>query len=106
MPGTPGVVDQIRARIKGKVRQGGAVRIGYRIYRDSSAGGKTGVEDQGLPLSDNCGSSNEEEFINSFKSVEAKDTPQDTDYAEKICSAGWFRLVATLQVVPTTSKSS
>lgn len=82
-PGYPGVVDQIRARIKGKVKQGGAVRYGYRIYRDSTKGGKSGVEDDGMPLPDDC-SSNEDKFVQAFANVRAADIDQDDDYPENL----------------------
>ena len=46
-PGYPGVIDQIRGRMKGKMREGGSLRFGFRIYRDSTKGGPSGVEDEG-----------------------------------------------------------
>lgn len=80
-PGFPGVVDQIRARMKGKISEGGTLRYGYRIYRDSVKGGKTGVEDDGLPLTGRCGA-NEDEFVKSFQAVRAEDPDVDNDYPE------------------------
>ncbi len=80
-PGYPGIVDQVRSRMRGKVRQGGSLRYGFRIYRDSVKGGPTGVEEEGLALPDDCGA-NEEKFVDAFKSVQARDTNGDTDFAE------------------------
>lgn len=82
-PGFPGVVDQIRTRMKGKLRDGGTLRYGYRIYRDSVKGGTSGVEDDGLPLPDNCGP-NEDQFLKSFQSVRAYDAVDDKDFAENV----------------------
>jgi hypothetical protein len=82
-PGYPGVVDQIRARIKGKLRDGGKLRYGYRIYRDSVKGGVSGVEDEGLPLPESC-NENEDQFVKSFQSVRAYDAVDDKDFAENV----------------------
>jgi hypothetical protein len=82
-PGFPGIVDQVRARIKGKIKEGGTVRYGYRIYRDSQKGGPTGVEDDGLPLGNDCGP-NEGQFTKSFQSVKAYDPPYDNDFPENV----------------------
>jgi hypothetical protein len=82
-PGFPGIVDQIRARIKGKVKEGGAVRYGYRIYRDSQKGGPSGVEDDGLPLGNEC-TANDEQFGRTFQSVKAQDSANDNDFAENL----------------------
>jgi hypothetical protein len=82
-PGFPGVVDQIRARIKGKIKEGGTLRFGFRIYRDSQKGGPTGVEDQGLPLSRDC-APNEDEFVTKFKDVQAYDPAYDHDFPENV----------------------
>jgi hypothetical protein len=82
-PGYPGVVDQIRQRVKGKLREGGAIRYGYRIYRDSVKGGTSGVEDDGLPLGEDCGQ-NDAEFDKKFQTVRTYDTPGDTDFQENV----------------------
>lgn len=82
-PGSPGIVDQIRDRIRGKARQGGTVRYGYRVYRDSVKGGATGVEDDGLPLGNDCGA-NDAEFVSKFQTVGAYDSPGDEDYPENV----------------------
>jgi hypothetical protein len=82
-PGFPGVVDQILTRMKGKIKEGATLRYGYRIYRDSVKGGTTGVEDEGLPLTDNCGP-NENDFAKSFKSVHADDITDDKDFSENV----------------------
>jgi hypothetical protein len=80
-PGFPGIVDQIRERVKGKIKQGGMLRYGYRIYRNSIKGGGTGVEDDGLPLTDKC-DPNEEDFVKSFQTVRAYDAPGETAFHE------------------------
>lgn len=82
-PGFPGVVDQIRGRIKGKLKDGGTVRYGYRIYRDSQKGGPSGVEDDGMPLGNSC-AGNEEDFVKSFQSVKAFDPAYDRDFPENV----------------------
>jgi hypothetical protein len=82
-PGFPGVVDQIRTRIKGKIRQGGTVRYGFRIYRDTGGGAKSATEEEGLALGEDC-ASNEEAFTRSFASVRAFDPGSDPDYSENL----------------------
>lgn len=82
-PGSPGLVDQIRARLKGKIKQGGKIRFGYRIYRDSSENGRSGVDDEGMSLPSDC-RSNEAAFVGSFKAVQATESPDDKDFAENM----------------------
>ena len=72
-PGYPGIVDQIRTRMRGKIKAGGQLRFGFRIYRDSVRGGASGVEDEGYPLPEEC-TGNEDRFMSSFQGVTARDT--------------------------------
>jgi len=81
--GRAGLVDRIRTQLKNKQRKGGSIRFGYRVYRDSEKGGKSGVTDDGLPLSNDC-RSNEQAFINSFAAVQATPSPNDNDFPENL----------------------
>ena len=82
-PGYPGLVDQIRSRIAGKLKQGAVLRYGFRIYRDSVKGGSSGTEDDGMPLGPDC-VSNEAEFVRRFADVRAFDPNDDRDYPENV----------------------
>ncbi len=49
--GRPGVVQQIAHKLRAKFAQGATLRFGFRVYRDSTAAGTSGIG-EGLPLPD------------------------------------------------------
>lgn len=84
-----GFVKLVREKLKEKLSEGGKLRLGFRIYRDSAEGGEDGIENSpALSLSggDKCGG-NEEEFIRAFQDIKAEDTQADDDFAENSLGA-------------------
>lgn len=83
--GVKGIVGKIRQKQRLKLTQGGNIRIGFRVYRDSIKGGKDGVENSpNLPLPAACDKSNEDDFEKTFASVTAFEPPGDDDYPENV----------------------
>ena len=79
------LMSQINARMKSKINEGGVVRYGFRIYRDSNPKTKQdGVTNsEALPLSKTvCDKTNLQEFNTAFAPVRAYDPEEDDDFPE------------------------
>jgi hypothetical protein len=79
------LMTQINERMKSKTGNGGVVRYGFRVYRDSNA--KTRVDgvsnSEALPLNKAaCDKSNKPEFDTAFAPVKAYDPEEDDDFSE------------------------
>lgn len=79
------LMTQINQRMVSKTGNGGVVRYGFRVYRDSNA--KTRVDgvsnSEALPLSKTvCDKSNKPEFDAAFAPVKAYDPEEDDDFSE------------------------
>ncbi|MGH6816380.1 MAG: hypothetical protein ACREC6_11815 [Hyphomicrobiaceae bacterium] len=84
-----GLIDRIRKKLALKLADGGVLRLGFRIYRDSLQGGRDGIENSeflALPGGDKC-DSNEAQFLQQFQKVEAVDTQSDPDFFENVNGA-------------------
>ncbi len=104
----PGVVDQIVQAIE--ERGGGAsVRAGFRVFRDSVAGGSTGI-DEAYPLNDsNCAdedldtaTTERRRFQRFLKSISTTADDKD-DYAENL-AAGLVQAAIDMQGCPDRQK--
>ncbi|MBV6486923.1 MAG: hypothetical protein GHHEDOFH_00860 [Pseudorhodoplanes sp.] len=82
--GVKGLVDRLTTQFKGKLSQGGVIRFGFKVYRDSIPGTGDGVANsERLELrSSECGASNEQEFRRAFESVKAFEPAGDDDFPE------------------------
>jgi hypothetical protein len=79
------LMTQINGRMKSKISEGGVVRYGFRIYRDSNPKTKQdGVTNsEALPLSKTlCDKTNLQEFNTAFAPVKAEDPVEDDDFPE------------------------
>lgn len=79
------LMTQINQRMVSKTSNGGVVRYGFRVYRDSNP--KTRVDgvsnSEALPLSKTvCDKSNKTEFEAAFAPVKAYDPEEDDDFSE------------------------
>lgn len=83
--GVKSIVGKLTQKMKSKVVQGGVIRFGFRVYRDSMRGGEDGVENsEHLILPNSCDKGNEGEFAKAFESVNAFEPPGDDDYPENL----------------------
>lgn len=83
--GRPGIVDQLRSRLAGKLEEGGSFRVGFRVFRDSIKGGGNGVlESENMPLSGLSCDDNNSDFASNFQQVRALDIAEDDDFAENM----------------------
>ena len=81
--GKPGLVPQINTKLVSKLTQGGNIRLGFQVYRDSVRGSANGVRDaESLPLPPDCTASNAKEFETALGKVIAADRSDDLDYFE------------------------
>ncbi|HXI06891.1 MAG TPA: hypothetical protein VNJ49_11235 [Bradyrhizobium sp.] len=84
------LMTQINSRMKSKINDGGVVRYGFRIYRDSNPKTKQdGVSNsEALPLSKTfCNKDNLSEFNTAFAPVRAYDPDEDDDFPENSLGA-------------------
>jgi hypothetical protein len=84
--GAKRIVKSLQQKTTGKVTaREGTIRFGFRIYRDSVAGKKDGVENsEHLSLSTSCDVPNEKEFERAFQNVKAYEPGDDDDYPENV----------------------
>jgi hypothetical protein len=78
------LVGRLTEQTKAKLSQGGQIRFGFRIYRDSVTGSCDGVsnsEHLEFRQSD-CDTKNEDEFKRAIENVKAYDPPGDDDFPE------------------------
>jgi hypothetical protein len=80
--------ERLRGKLSESLSQGGVLRFGFRIYRDSIRGGGDGVANsEHLALTNTCDKSNEPEFTRSFLAVKAFEPQGDDDYHENLFGA-------------------
>jgi hypothetical protein len=82
--GVRDLVNRLKGLMQGKLSQGGVIRFGFRVYRDSTKGGADGVKNsEHLALTEkDCNQSNEQEFMKAFQSVKAYEPAGDDDLME------------------------
>jgi hypothetical protein len=83
--GVKTLVTRLITQLKGKLSQGGQIHFGFRLYRDSIAGGPDGVsnsEHLEFRQSDCDAPSNDEAFRAALAPVTAHDLPGDDDFPE------------------------
>jgi hypothetical protein len=102
--GVKGMVGKLAERMKTKLAEGGVIRYGFRVYRDSVKGGSDGVDNsEHLVLPDACDKSNEAEFAKAFASVNAFEPPGDDDFPENQF-AGLIQASADMYACPDHTK--
>lgn len=105
--GVKKIVESLRERVKSKVEQGGVIRFGFRVYRDSARGGgedKDGVgNSESLVLSGSCDRTNEEEFLAEFGKVRAYEPAADNDFPENLFG-GLAQASADMEACPDHTK--
>lgn len=85
--GVKDIVRKLRDKTKSKLSQGGVIRYGFRVYRDSAKDGPDGVTNsERLALSSTCDrTTNEDEFIRAFQPVKADvSLGGDDDFPENL----------------------
>ena len=83
--GRPGIVDQLRSSLAGKLEEGGSFRVGFRVFRDSIRGRGNGVlESENMPLSGLSCDDNNSDFTVNFDRVRAIDVAEDDDFEENM----------------------
>jgi hypothetical protein len=102
--GVKSIVGKLAQKVKSKVAQGGIVRFGFRVYRDSIRGGQDGVENsEHLVLPNSCEKTNESEFTKALETVNAFEPPGDDDYPENLF-AGLMQASADMYACPDHAK--
>lgn len=78
-----GLIAQINTKLRSKLVQGGNIRLGFQVYRDSTEGEANGVSNsESLALPTECDASNGKEFEDKLQNVSAGERYADLDYFE------------------------
>lgn len=84
--GDNGLVAQLDRQLRAKIGRGASYRVGFRVYRDSTAGqsddGVRSAEHYALP--GDCEQNTEETFEDAFARVKAADLKADGDFPENV----------------------